>query len=90
MVDDNDDAAVETLRLTIEAALRTDSTHTVEVGVFGPSAARSAEHAYLARAEVNGQRRIEAPRLSAAEFGATRLAALRALATMVRVPIEEK
>ena len=88
MADDNDDAAVETLRIAIEKALRVDPTHTVEVGVFGPSAARSAEHAYLARAEVNGQRRIEAPRLSAAEFGATRLAALRALATMVRVPIE--
>ena len=90
MADDNDDASVETLRLAIDKALRTDPTHTVDVGVFGPSAARSAENAYLARAEVNGQRRIEAPRLSAAEFGATRLAALRALATMVRVPIEEK
>jgi hypothetical protein len=86
----DDDTAVESLRLAIENALRTNALHTVEVGVFGPSTSRAPEHAYLARAEVNGQRRIEAPRLSAAEFGATRLAALRALATMVRVPIEEK
>jgi hypothetical protein len=89
MADDNDDATVEALRLAIEKALRNDPLHTVEVGVFGPNASRSEAHAYLARAEVNGPRRVEAPRLSAAEFGATQISALRALAALVRVLIEE-